>query len=289
MNKTSSPLTRYVLTVPAAFLIAALLMLGGCSPLALINSVTSDQNFTVNQDIAYGPGPRQKLDVYEPTSRNLQQPAKVAIFFYGGSWQSGKRQDYLFVAESLTRAGIVTVIPDYAVYPEAHYPVFIEDGARAVKWVRQHIAEYGGDPNAIYLIGHSAGAHIAAMLALNRDFLGPEGIAGMIGLAGPYDFLPFNTETIRDIFSTADTPEATQPITYIDGDEPPLLLITGKADHVVDPGNSQRLADKMTSRGGEARTIFYPNIGHSRILISIADPLTFIAPTRKDIIEFINP
>jgi acetyl esterase/lipase len=156
----------------------------------------------------------------------------VVVFFYGGSWQSGSRDTYRFLGSALARRGIVTVVPDYRVYPEVTFPTFLEDGAAAVDWVRDNVARYGGDRERIVLMGHSAGAHMAAMLAIDGRWLAKVGveprrdIAGLVGLAGPYDFLPIRDPTLQLLFEGANRPE-TQPVTFVEGGEAPALLITG--------------------------------------------------------------
>lgn len=184
--------------LPAAFLVllalAAVLALSGCSPLRLLNGVIPHDGFERQAGIAYGEGERRRLDVYVPKGAG-PAPRPVIVFFYGGSWKGGDRANYLFVAEALTARGFVVVIPDYRVYPEVRYPGFVEDGAKAVAWTRREIARFHGDASRLYVMGHSAGSLIAAMLAYNDRFLKAEGmersdIRGLIGLAGPYDFKP---------------------------------------------------------------------------------------------------
>jgi acetyl esterase/lipase len=213
---------------------------------------------------------------------------KVVVFFYGGRWQSGSRENYLFVAEALADAGIITVIPDYTLYPEVRYPAFVEDGAMAVQWVLHNIARFGGDPDSIYLAGHSSGAYIAAMLALDERFLETGIVKGTVGIAGPYDFLPLGSGDLRRIFGTADDLSETQPINHVDGDEAPFLLITGESDRVVDPGNSLRLAARIREHGGRVRTALYPHTGHRLVVGSLSRPLRGLAPTLRDMLSFLD-
>lgn len=113
--------------------------------------------------------PRQKLDVYRP--KKMMPPAKVVIFFHGDSWRNGSKTDHRFVGQALTSRGFVVVIPDYRVYPQVIFPAFVEDGASAVRWVRDNISTYDGDKNQLYLMGHFAGSHIAALLTLDFRYL----------------------------------------------------------------------------------------------------------------------
>lgn len=188
---------KVALTVLSVLVAAALL--AAHSPLRLLNALTPTNTFRLFADIPYGPGERQVLDVYLPARVARDWPtepnagAPVVVFFYGGSWQSGKRNDYLFVGEALASRGFVAVVPDYRTYPATTFPGFIDDAARAVAWARGHAAAFGGDPRRVFLMGHSAGAQIAALLATDGRYLAASKmrnseIAGVIGLAGPYDF-----------------------------------------------------------------------------------------------------
>lgn len=202
------------------------LLLEGFNPLAEINFLVPRAGYRKQTGIGYGSLERQKLDVYN--SKGEVQNLPVVVFFYGGSFQSGRRQDYRFVGEALTARGFIAVIPDYRVYPEGKFPIFIEDGAAAVSWVRNDINRFGGDPSRLFLMGHSAGAYIASMLALNPSYLAQVGLSsddlrGFIGLAGPYDFLPLNKPKLVEIFGAYNTVE-TQPINFVNASAPPALL-----------------------------------------------------------------
>ena len=212
----------------------------------------------VTRDIAYADGERHTLDVCRARTATA---APVVVFFYGGGWRSGNKGMYRYVGKALARRGYVAVVPDYRIYPPVLYPDFLDDGAQAVRWVKDNAAKFGGDPDKIFLIGHSAGAHIAAMLAIDATWLNKVGlapgrdIAGLIGLAGPYDFLPLKDETLIVIFGGANRPE-TQPISYVAPGAPPALLLTGDKDDVVGAGNSTRLADRLRAAGNDATAIF---------------------------------
>jgi len=262
----------------------------GCAPARLLNGVVSKDGYQIERGIVYDQEHQQKLDLYLPDEPLPSK--KVVLFFYGGSWQFGSRNDYLFVGQALASRGVTAVLADYRLYPEAKYPDFLEDGAKAVRWVRDHIADHGGDPDQIYLMGHSAGAYNAAMLALDPALLGNEGmapsdLAGMIGLAGPYDFLPIKDPVIKEIFAIDDQ-EKTQPVTYANEQAPPLFLLTGEDDITVLPRNSQSLADAVNGAGGDATVKTYDNIGHPGIVLSLASPLRWLAPVLNDIMDFLE-
>ncbi len=266
------------------------LAVGGCSATDILNRTALGTGVGVTTDIAYGDGERRTLDVYAPAGAHS---APVVVFFYGGGWTSGSKADYRFVGLALAARGFVTIVPDYRLYPEVRYPAFIEDGAAAVRWARDHAVAQGGDPGRIVLVGHSAGAYIAAMLALDDRWLGANDmvpgrdLAGVVGLAGPYDFLPLNTEELKAIFAPAADLGSTQPITHVGPGAPPMLLITGDGDDTVKPGNTMRLAAKLAAAGDQATTIVYPGVSHRILVGAFAWPLRPLAPTLDDVARFV--
>lgn len=255
-------------------LLAALL--SACSPLTALNDLLVPSNgWGIERDLAYGPNERQRLDIYTPVG--MHRPAPVVIFLYGGAWSGGRRAWYRFVGEALTSRGYVVAIPDYRVYPEVRFPTFVEDAAAAVAWVRANAASFGGDPDRMFLMGHSAGAHIAALLVTDRSYLAAQGldvstVGGLIGLAGPYAFDPTLYSSTRAIFASAPSIEATQPVNFLQGGEPPMLLLHGAADTTVYPVNSLTLADRVRAKGGRVETIEYPDTGHVRLVLELARP-----------------
>lgn len=265
-------------------------VLSGCTALGALNATVGSHAYTQVIHAAYGPDPRQKLDIYLP--RNLKPPADVVVFFYGGRWRSGDRHDYRFVAEALTSEGFIAVIPDYRLYPEVSWRGFVNDGAAAYHWVETHIARHHGNPARIFLMGHSAGAHIAAMVTLDEALRTRVGSrippCGMIGLAGPYDFLPFVDADVKQVFSSARRPLETQPVHYVAPGDPPLLLLLGADDTTVDPRNSDALAAAARAAGNTAQVIRYPGIGHVGIVLSLAQHFRFLAPTLRDTARFIR-
>jgi acetyl esterase/lipase len=239
--------------------------------------------------IAYAGCSRHTLDVCRPADAVA---APVIVFFYGGAWRSGNKGLYRYVGKALARRGYVAVIPDYRIYPEVCYPEFIEDGALAVRWVKDNIGRFGGDPEKIFLKGHSAGAHIAAMLAIDARWLTQVGlspgrdIAGLIGIAGPYDYMPLRDEGLKEIFGGADRPE-TQPISHVAPGAPPALLMTGGSDRLVEPGNSTRLAARLRAAGNAATVRIYRRVGHYFIIAALAPLLRILVPVLRDVDTFI--
>lgn len=244
---------------------------------------------TLSRSIAYSTHSRHRLDVCRPAGADT---APVVVFFYGGAWRSGHKELYRYVAKALASRGYVAVVPDYRIYPEARYPDFLEDGALVVRWVKDNIASFGGDPERVFLNGHSAGAHIAAMLSIDARWLAGVGlnpgrdIAGLIGLAGPYDYMPLRDETLKVIFGGADRPE-TQPIFHVSSGVPPALLVTGGRDRLVEPGNSARLAAKLVAAGNTATVKTYRRSGHYLIVAALAPLLRHFVPVLRDMDAFI--
>ncbi len=250
------------------------LLLAACSPLGALNVLVPERGFERTEGIAYGPAPRHRLDVYVPRVDGAAS-LPVIVFFYGGAWQGGDRGSYLFMAQALASRGFVVVIPDYRVYPEASYPGFVEDGARAVAWVTSNIGAHRGDAKRLVLMGHSAGAHIAAMLAYNRRFLDAgsrASIRAFVGLAGPYDFKP-SEAVIEKILGAEGGTELAMPAHWVRGGEPPSLLVTGDKDTRVEPGNTERLAQRLRAAGSPVEVRHYPSLNHSTLLLRFAAPL----------------
>jgi acetyl esterase/lipase len=256
----------------------------------LILAASMGHAIRITSSIAYGRSGRHTLDVCRPANAIA---APVIVFFYGGAWRSGNKGLYRYVAKALARRGYVAVIPDYRIYPEVCYPEFIEDGALAVRWVKDNVSRFGGDPEKIFLKGHSAGAHIAAMLAFDARWLRKVGlspgrdIAGLIGIAGPYDYMPLRDEGLKKIFGGADRPE-TQPISHVSPGAPPALLMTGGSDRLVEPGNSTRLAARLHAAGNDATVRIYRRVGHYFIIAALAPLLRMLVPVLRDVDAFVT-
>lgn len=266
-------------------LLLVLKLLVACSGSAFVNALTPRSGYTVERGIAYGEGPRRRLDLYMPDDAGPDAP--VLVFLYGGGWDSGDRAMYRFVGQAFAARGYVTVIPDYRIYPEVLWPGFLDDGAAAVVWAQENAPSRG----PLLLAGHSAGAYNAAMLALDRRWLeaqgaSPAALAAVAGLAGPYDFLPLQDEDLKIIFGPEEERPRTQPINYVDGSGPPMLLVTGGGDTTVDPANSTRLAERIRQKGGTAEVKVYDRVGHIAIVGALAAPLRHLAPVLDDMDRF---
>ncbi len=259
--------------IATAFALIAGLFLAACSPFDVLNATSPENGYVKTAGVAYGEGERRKMDIYRP--RDAEGPLKTVVFFYGGSWKWGSRDDYAFAAEALASKGWLVVVPDYRLYPEVRFPGFIEDGAQAVAWTKQNIARYGGDPDRLYLAGHSAGGHIALMLTLDERFLAAAGmsnrdIRATATLAAPAAFDPLKYASVRAIFEQMPDPNQARPIEFVDGSEPPLLLLHGLDDDTVFPSNSAELAEAVRAAGGDVRHVTYPGKGHIGLVLALS-------------------
>lgn len=271
----------------AAFILGAMALM--IDPLGSFNALMPKDRASarVAEGVAYGEVPRQRLDVYAPRA-SAARPRPVIVFLYGGSWNSGRRQGYAFAARALAAQGFVVVVPDCRLVPEVRYPDFLRDGAAAVRWARGQARRYGGDGERIVLIGHSAGAYNAAMLALDPALLGADrsAVRGFAGLAGPYDFLPLDDSATIAAFGRWPRPADTQPIRYAGPGAPPALLLHGVDDTRVKPRNSHALAGRLKAAGADVRLKLYPRLGHIGILAALAIPFRRQAPILADLAGF---
>ena len=281
---------RLFLTCAAAVLAAA--ALAACSPLGVVNAISPDGDSSASTAIRYGSDPRNMLDIYRPQAGSA--PAPVIVFFYGGNWVSGKRSDYAFVGRALAARGFVVVVPDYRLYPQVRYPDFLVDAAAAVAWTERHAGAYGGDPSKVFVMGHSAGAYNAAMVALDPRWLGQQGVGpgslrGWIGLAGPYDFLPIQNRTTRPVFDYPNTRPESQPLSHAGPKAPPTLLIAANSDDLVDPvRNTGALADRLRTAGVPVRELHYGGVNHYTLVASLSPTLRRLAPTLDAVQAFVD-
>jgi acetyl esterase/lipase len=231
-------------------------------------------------DQAYGTHPRHRLDVYPAGSNHT-----VIIFWHGGSWKSGSKEAYRFIGRRLASMGYATVLPNYRLHPEVRFPAFVEDGALAMRWVQNHLK-----PQRVILMGHSAGALIAADLALDNSFLKVAGVElglvrGMVGLGGPYDFTP--RPDLQDVFA-GSPPELWEPIKLVRDPVCPILLIHGRLDPIVNYKNALSLVDKVKRQGGSSRGVIYPHLEHMLVIAPFLPGLGWVAPVRRQIDQFIK-
>lgn len=269
-------------------------ILSACSPLNLLDALVPEGDYDRRQGVAYGELPRQKLDVYSPAQDAGAKPetGPVVIFLYGGSWKSGAREKYRFVGEALTRKGLTVVIPDYRLHPEVTFPAFMHDAAKAVRWTLDNVGGAGDAKRPVFLAGHSAGAHIAALMTVDETYFKRAGvpverICGVIGIAGPYAFDPLEYRTTRAVFAGLADTDTARPVKRVAGQTPPFLLLHGDADGTVRPSNTTEFATALRSAGSDVRSEFLPGIGHYRIVMAMATPFDDTAPVNRRISNFI--
>ena len=276
----------------ALFALAAVVVFAsGCTSLSFLiaNTASWTGRYDRSTSHAYGPESRQKLDIYMPKDA---RDRPVVVFFYGGSWTAGSRGLYRFVGAALAERGFVTVVPDYRLYPQAKFPVFVDDGALALAWVQKHAQEFGGDPHRIVLMGHSAGGHEAAFLAYDRALLEkagahPEWIVGLVGLSGPYALEP-NSDILNTIFASPYTEADWQPVRFVTPQSPPTLLVHGTADDVVSIKHAEKLRDVLQANHVRVETQFYPGKGHADTIAGISVPARKRTPVLDQSVAFIE-
>lgn len=260
----------------------------GCTGVRVLNTLAPRDDIHVTHSITFDTAHNLQLDVYQPADAHK---APVIVFFWGGRWEDGHKSMYRFVGAELASKGFVVVIPNYRLYPQVKFPSFIDDSARAVAWTHAHIDAYGGSAQKIVLMGHSAGAYNAAMLALNPAYLHAVGgsrhwIRGMIGLGGPYDFLPLKAADLKAIFGPPSQYPITQPIHWADGSNPPMLLIESRADSVVLPKNTLNLYAKIKRNGGPVEKLMVNDLSHPMLIGVVSNLLSFHAPILGAITTF---
>jgi acetyl esterase/lipase len=275
-----------------ALAVMSALFLEGCSRLGFLaaNVPAAFGSYKRHANIAYGPDPQQRLDVYVPQSA-AAEPRPLVVFWHGGRWREGDKADYRFVGAALAESGYVAVVANYRHYPQVKMPGFLSDAAQAVLWAAAHAQEFGGDPERLYLMGHSAGAHLAAMVTLDPRYFAaaehPPRIAGVIGLSGPYDFLPLLEPDVQDMFGPPRLYPESQPINFVRPDAPPMLLVHGLEDETVKPKNTRSLAAALSALGVPVTLKLYPNVSHSDTVAALTSLLRGRAPTLADINAFV--
>lgn len=271
--------------------VVAMLALSACAGLVftVANAPALFGDFERRADVSYGAHPRQQLDVYSPKNA---QGRPVIVFWYGGGWENGRKAQYRFVGAALAKAGYVAVLPDYRLYPGVKFPEFVHDGAQALAWVASHAVEIGGDPQRIHVAGHSAGAHLAAMLAYDRSQLERVGlpvdtVRGFIGLSGPYALDP-NNDTYRAIFAAPFGKADWQPVQLAKAGAPRALLIHGEADDVVDVGHARAMAQALTKLGVGVTLRIHPGRGHRDTVAPFAAAAPNKLPLMDEIRAFVK-
>ena len=226
-------------------------------------------------DMTYREGPedeaaKHKLDVYSPKGKTN---APVLFFIHGGAWKTGDRSQYLPLGNRFAREGFVTVVPSYRLAPKHPHPAQIEDVAAAFAWTLRHVAEYGGDTNRIYVGGHSAGGHLAALLSLDEHHLAPyqlspKNIRGVLALSGVYDLTEgdsFNTAFGKDAQSRKDA----SPLFHVKEKAPPFLVTYCQWDYFSLPAQAKDFSKALGNAGAPVELVYIPAQSHISEMINI--------------------
>jgi len=279
-------------------LLVTSMFVAGCAGTALffVNNLARFGDYTVISNINYGADKKQTLDIYQPSTLSELDKNNIVtvIFFYGGCWGACNgltKDDYRFVAQAFTANEMIAVIVNYREFPDVKFPIIMADAKKSVEWVSDNIESYGGNVHNIILMGHSAGAHMASMLVFNEQYLKAstyKNIKGFIGLAGPYDFLPFDEWYQPELFSPPEFYATSQTINYVDGVEPASLLLYGNDDTRVKRRNIVSLTKEIKDKKGIVETHFYNDIGHAELIGALSIPYRSSKPVMNDIISFIS-
>lgn len=267
--------------------------LGGCNSLQIVDAVTSTRGYVVSRGVSYGPSPRQTLDIYAPDDDGAGGLRPIVLFLYGGSWRRGSKEEYRFVGAYLARSGHVGVVADYRLFPETGFPGFIEDCAAATAFVRRVIPGFGGDPGRIFLMGHSAGAHMAALLALEPSYLAqramdPRDLSGVVGISGPYDHDFGTVRWLAEVFPDARSRRESRVLDKARLGAPPMFLANGTADTLVPARNAVALAERLRALGNRVDLRLYEGAGHGDILAGLVPPLAGTSTLGGDIQAFLD-
>jgi acetyl esterase/lipase len=262
--------------------------------MGVLNSLVPSDTYKLTQDTSYGALPRHKLDVYTPIQAAPKGGYPVVVFFYGGAWNRGEKADYKFVGEALASHGILTLVADYRLYPEVRYPEFLNDCAMALAYGLQKAESLNGNPKRVFVMGHSAGAYNASMLALDSRWLKtvghlPAELAGFIGLAGPYDFLPMTNTDTQPVFFHPNYPAGSQTIDYVSASAPRTFLGAAKEDNLVNPQrNSVGLHDRLKAAGAPVTLQMYDRVNHITLVAALGAPFRWLGPVLDDVVLFVN-
>ena len=266
--------------------LAAATALSSCAPVSILNGITPASTFDRTKNVAFGEWERDKLDIYRAEDPKPDSP--VLMFIHGGSWDSGSKNIYKFLAEGFTLSGYDIVVPNYRIYPDASFPNFLEDNAKAVAFTAKTFPD-----RKIALIGHSAGGYNVLMLGLRDEYLRDAGvdrcdvIAGVVGLAAPTGIVPLESPRLIEIFPDRFTGQDAV-LNNVSGPSPALFLGHGESDTTVFPKNSTALAEKVEARGGIAEVEVYPGQSHTDVVKVLSRHFDGDTNLKADIVNFID-
>lgn len=263
------------------------------SPIGMLNTLTP-KDFRVIHHLAYGQDDRQQLDLYIPMDDAVNQaPKPIILFIHGGSWQTGSKDEYLFVGESFSKAGYVTAIMNYRLAPQHKYPDYVQDTALALRWLTDHAHEYEANPEQMIVMGHSAGGFNAVEAVVNSQWLNEvnvpvSNIKAVVGIAGPYSFNFHNFDNAKDAFDSNTTPDAVMPDRHVRVDAPPHLLLVATDDVTVKADNAVKMAKALRDKNIPVQMQFIQGASHISIMATIATRLSWYKPTRHIILTYLD-
>jgi acetyl esterase/lipase len=244
---------------------------------------TQSPSYEINifADLIYYDGPdahpvKHRLDLFVPDGL-VDIP--VVFFVHGGSWSSGDKSAYSFVGRTFASQGFATVVINYRLSPAVSHPAHIEDVARAFAWVYKNIVRYGGNPEKIFITGHSAGGHLVALLALDEKYLQahvltPRTIKGAIPLSGVYDVTVIPPGTNYDAVFGTDPQVCldASPITHVNFNEPPFLVIYAQFEYPTLDTQAQQFSERLKLNGNEVQLLEISGRDHIGLAASIGTP-----------------
>jgi acetyl esterase/lipase len=261
-------------------------------PLGALDLLTPRTGVRMLTNVAYGPHGGQVADLYLPETD--EAPLSAVVFFHGGRWSYGCKEEYRFVGHALASRGHAALVCDYRKYPSVRFPAFVDDAAAATAFSMRHLPGHGVVPNRIFLMGHSAGAHLAALATLDRRYgdahgYDPDGLAGLVLMSGPFDFYPIRGADLRDIFGPEEGHIDTQPMRFVRRGLPPMLFLHGRRDRTVSPSSSARMASALRDRGCRTSAIFYDRVTHTSILGGLSGQVgMLVGPVLGDVASFLD-
>lgn len=255
-------------------------------------SAEMSQNVDVKKDITYTSGKaedeaKHKLDIYIPKNKKL---APVFFFIHGGAWRSGDRALYFLLGNRFAKEGILTVIPSYRLAPVNPHPAQIEDVAAAFDWTVKHIAEYGGDPQRIYVGGHSAGGHLSALLTLDERWLKKyaltsKSISGAVTMSGVYDLVAIGDSQASVFGTDKEKRRDASPLTFVKEGAPPFVVTYCQRDYMTLPAQAKTFFGALKEKKVPAQIVYVPVENHISEMISVPDDKD---PTARAVIEFVK-
>lgn len=270
------------------------------SALAVVNGITANGGVGVSKNILYGDQPSQDLDIYYPkplaqamkTQSTINKSYPMVVFVHGGSWETGSKEEYAFVGQSLAQAGYVTAVINYRKAPENVYPDYVKDAAQAIAWSHNNAESLHADPKRLAVIGHSAGAFNAVAAVANEDFLAPYGIkpkdlAAVIGIAGPYSY-DFRKFSSARAFGANATPDEVMPDRQIKGEQPPYLLLTAEKDTTVYDSNTIKMTEALKAAGATVENGVIKGASHATSIGAMAPPLRWVNDVRAQVLTYLD-